>query len=61
MTDEDDNMRRSSIGDIVLWLSLVTLVAVVIIGVATLAFLHPELDTEVWSQKRILPAPRVFN
>ncbi|MBF9059755.1 hypothetical protein HKCCSP123_11235 [Rhodobacterales bacterium HKCCSP123] len=61
MTDEDDNMRRSSIGDIVLWLSLAALVAIVIIGVATIAMLYPDLDTGVWSQSRALPPPRVFN
>lgn len=61
MTDEDDNMRRSSIGDIFLWLSLSALVAVVIIGVAMLAMLYPDLDAEVWSRGHPLPAPRIVN
>jgi hypothetical protein len=59
MTDEDDNMRRSSIGDIVLWLSLAALVAILVIGVATLASLYPELSSKVWSESQSLPTPRV--
>jgi hypothetical protein len=61
MTDEDDNMRRSSIGDIILWLSLSALVAVVIIGVAMLTMLYPDLDSGVWSKGHTLPAPRIVN
>jgi len=43
--DEGDD--RTSIGDVVLWLALAALMAVVILGAATLIRLQPTLTAEI--------------
>jgi hypothetical protein len=49
----DDGDDRTSIGDVVLWLALAALMAVVILGVATLIRLQPTLAAHVKSGTQI--------
>lgn len=59
MTGKNDNIRRGSIGDIVLWLSLAMMVVIVVIGAVTVSSLYPELNSDVFAGQRSLPAPRI--
>jgi hypothetical protein len=57
--DRKDRAERTSLGDVVLWMALAALVAIVIIGVATLVSYNPHLSSVAWPDHQGPLQPRI--